>query len=117
MEEKMQKYNQIKGVMKIWTKAKDDKILYSTSLSRKTMEGKWENMYVPVTIPKNRVLRNGDNIFVKNGFWSWYKTNEGLPKENIVLMDFDILGEVALENEIFNESEESENNEELDLPF
>jgi hypothetical protein len=99
--------------MKIWTKAKDDKMFYSTSLSRKTMEGKWENMYIPVTIPKNKVVSNGDNIFVKNGFWSWYKTNDGLPKVDIVIMDFDILGEQALENDVFEEIE----SEELDLPF
>lgn len=112
----MEKFTTIKDkVMRIWTSAKDDKIIYKTSISRKLQDGKYENWYIIVQLPKDRVVSNGQDIFVKNGFWTYWKNSNGFASPKIVITDFDILGEQALEDDVFKDMGITD--EELDYPF
>lgn len=62
---------------------------YSTSISNKNVEGQWEKMYIPVNFPKGTEIENGTDINIKDGFLSFYKSKDGLPKVRIVVIDFD----------------------------
>lgn len=88
---------EIKGKIIIWQKAKNDKIIYTTSVGRKTEEGKWKNASMIVQLPKDKVVSNGTMINVLSGFLTWYPNENGYPQYKVVITDFDTKGDVALE--------------------
>lgn len=59
---------------------------YKTSISNKNAEGKYENMYISVQFKKG--METEGDIDVKDGFLSFYKTKEGLPKLKLVILDY-----------------------------
>ncbi len=80
---------------------------YYTSIGNKNTDGTYENMFISVNFKKGIELPNKTKINVKNGFMSFYKTKDGLPKLKIVITDFE---------EIKNENQ-TEEIEQFDLPF
>lgn len=80
----------VSGETRIFRKEINGFAVYSTNVSNKNTDGKWEKMYITVNLPKGKDLENGTDIDIKNGFLSFYKTKEGLPKIRLVIMDFDI---------------------------
>jgi len=62
---------------------------YSTAISNKNQEGQYDKMYVSVQLPKGVELENKTMIEIQNGFITFYKTKEGLPKLKLVIMDFE----------------------------
>lgn len=92
---------------------KNDKGFYSTSVKNKLLDGTYENMYIPVNFKKGIEVHNKTKINVSDGFISFYKTKEGLPKIKLVVTDFE---EIYVPNdEEGKHSEITDSN--LDLPF
>lgn len=89
---------------------KNEKGMYSTALSTKNTEGKYENMYIAVNLKKGTELENKTLIDVKNGFLSFYKDKNGLAHMKLVIIEFD-----TNSNETRNNTEEDYNDS--DLPF
>ena len=106
----------ILGNVKIYKKEINGKELYSTSISRKNQEGKWERMYLSVQLPRNVVLEDNTDINITKGFLSFYKTNEGLLKIEILIQEFQIKEEIEEREAIINEKS-YQNNFSDDLPF
>ena len=71
---------------------KNEKGLYSTTISNKKPDGTYENMYISVGLPRDREIENKTVIDIKNAFLSFYTTgDEESLKKNIklVVMDFE----------------------------
>lgn len=80
---------------------------YSTSISNKKEDGTYENMIVAVNFKKGVELENKTRIMVTDGFLSFYKTKDGLPKIKIVVMGYTFL----------QEQQTTEITEDDELPF
>lgn len=63
---------------------------YSTSISSKNKDGKWESMYLSVTIPKNIDVENKTKINVTDGFLTFWKDKNGMAHPKIVVMECEI---------------------------
>ena len=87
---------------------------YSTTISNKNQDGTYDNMYIAVNFKKDVMVENKTKIDITNGFLSFYKTREGLPKLKIVVMDFEIKGNTETKQEEVNNFEISQDD---DLPF
>lgn len=61
---------------------------YSTTIGRKLQDGKRENMYMAVQLPKGHELDNGTLIVISKGFLTFYKDRTGLPKVKIVIVEY-----------------------------
>ena len=61
---------------------------YSIAISNKNQEGNYDKMYLQVQLPKGIELENKTMIEIQNGFITFYKTKEGLPKLKLVIMEF-----------------------------
>lgn len=81
---------------------------YSTTISRKNQNEEYEKMYVSIQLPKGVELDN-KTIIDFEGFLTFYKNKEGLPKIKIVVMKYEI------ENQYVDNDEELYSTE--DLPF
>ena len=79
---------------------------YSTSISNKNQDGQYERMYLTVQLPKEDTVENKTQIDVKEGFLSFYKTKEGLPRLKLVVMKYEI-----------EKKEEEYTIDSADLPF
>ena len=79
---------------------------YSTSISKKNQDGQYERMYLTVQLPKEDTVENKTQIDVKEGFLSFYKTKEGLPRLKLVVMKYEI-----------EKKEEEYTIDSADLPF
>lgn len=86
---------------------------YSTTISNKKQDGTYDNMYIAVNFKKGVTLENKTKIDITNGFLSFYKNKNGLALLKIVVMDFEIKGEV----ETMQEENEYEITDNSDLPF
>lgn len=102
---------QIRGETMIFANEKGG---YSTTISNKNQDGTYDNMYIAVNFKKGITLENKTKIDITNGFLSFYKTREGLPKLKIVVMDFEIKGNTETKQEEVNNFEISQDD---DLPF
>lgn len=61
---------------------KNDKGFYSTSISKKMMDGTYQNTYIPVQFKKGTELENKTTINITKGFLSFDKyTPNGATKE------------------------------------
>ena len=77
----------ITGKIRIFSKEFNGVPAYSTTISRKTEEGNYENLYVAVSFRKGQET-DGD-IIVNDGFITWFKNNTGLQKIKLVVLDYD----------------------------
>lgn len=82
---------------------KNDKGFYSTSLSKKLMDGTYQSSYIPVQFKKGTVIENKTNINIVKGFLSFDKfTPKGATKEatswKLVVTDFTIVGNTQATN-------------------
>ena len=103
---------QIRGETMIFANEKGG---YSTTVSNKNQDGTYDNMYITVNFKKNVSIENKTKIDITNGFLSFYKTREGLPKPKIVVMDFEIKDKTETkQQEKVNEYDITDNSE---LPF
>lgn len=102
---------QIRGETMIFANEKGG---YSTTISNKNQDGTYDNMYIAVNFKKDVMVENKTKIDITNGFLSFYKTREGLPKLKIVVMDFEIKGNTETKQEEVNNFEI---NQDDDLPF
>lgn len=87
---------------------KNDKGYYETSISNKKEDGTYENMYVSVNFKKGIEIENKTKINILDGFISFYKNKEGLPKIKLVILDFINVGQ-EIESDIMIDRS--------DLPF
>lgn len=71
---------------------------FSTSLSNKNMDGSYENMAISVQFRKGDMdaqrIPNKTKINIKNGFLTFYKTTNGMPKVKVVVLEYDVLGDI-----------------------
>lgn len=96
---------------------KNDKGFYSTSMSRKTVDGTYQSAYIPVQFKKGVELENKSTINITKGFLSFDKyTPKDATKEvtswKLVITEFTTVGASNTETK---GSEFEVDNE--DLPF
>ena len=84
---------------------------YSTSISKKDQDGQYERMYIVVQLPKGDTLENKTYIDIKEGFLSFYKTKDGLPKLKLVVMKYET------EQKQYEKEEDYAIDPEVELPF
>lgn len=83
---------------------------YTTSISNKKQDGSYENAYLQVQFRKDVELESKTKINIKDGFLTFFRTQEGNIVYKIVVLDFEQDGE-AKEPEVGFETKAS------DLPF
>lgn len=95
---------EVKGKAKIYKSEYNGNVLYSTGISKKNEDGKYENMYVSCHLPKDAQLENGEMIEITKGFLTFYTDKNNLPKIKIVIMEY-------------KQEEKGISDNDLDLPF
>ena len=92
---------------------------YSTSISNKKEDGTYDRMYISIQLPKGVELENKTFINVTEGFLSFYKTKEGLPKLKLVVQKYELDAEeqYAKEEREAIQNEDSYDITRSDLPF
>lgn len=92
---------------------------YSTAISNKKQDNTYENMYVSINFNKCEPPENKTLINVTDGFISFYKTKEGLPKPKFIISNYEIINNK--QDNIFIPNDEEQNPFEItsdsDLPF
>lgn len=76
----------VTGKTRIFKNEYNGRLNYTTSISNKKEDGTYENMYLSVQFKKGQETEG--NIEIKDGFLSFYKTKEGLPKLKVVILDY-----------------------------
>ena len=66
---------------------------YTTSISNKKEDGSYENAYLQVQFRKGVELENKTKINIKDGFLTFFRTQEGNIVYKIVVLDFEQEGE------------------------
>lgn len=61
---------------------------YSTTISTKNEKGEYENMFIPVQLPKGITLENKTKINISKGFLSFFKTKDNIEVVKLVIMEF-----------------------------
>jgi hypothetical protein len=74
------------GKTRIFKDEYNGRVNYKTSISNKNVEGKYENMYISVQFKKG--METEGDIDIKDGFLSFFKTKDGLPKVKLIVMDY-----------------------------
>lgn len=74
---------------------------YSTTISNKNQEGKYENMYVTAQFPKGTELENKTRINITKGFVSFYKNKNGLAVPKFVIQEFTTEKKETTQNDDF----------------
>lgn len=85
------RWNDINGKMRVFKKEFEGRTSYSTSLSNKKEDGTYENMYLTVQFKKDNqpnVGEKGLDINIKNGFVSFFKTNDGNTRLKLVITEY-----------------------------
>ena len=70
---------------------------YTMGLSKKKQDGTYDNAYIPVRFKKNVELQNQTNIYIKEGWITFFKTREGKAIFYIFINDFTTVKEEANE--------------------
>lgn len=105
----------ISGKCTIYAKEFNGKVLYSTKISQKNINGEWESMFINVQFPKNTNISDKTKIEVTKGFEGFYKDKNGLPHIKYIIQEY-ITEDEQIEREgIMNEQDYSTNNDVL--PF
>lgn len=107
----------ILGKTKIYRKDFDGKPVYSTSISKKLLDGKYESMYVQVQLPKDVELQDKTYINITKGFISWYHTKDGLPKMKFIVMEFETEDNYIQEEREAIQNESNYNFPDDEMPF
>lgn len=102
----------IVGKTKVFRNENNGNVYYTTSISNKNKEGKYEYMTVDIQLPRGTELENKTDIDVTNGFLSFYKTKNGFAKVKYVVMDFIVVGNNETQNDFFPPTDDSD-----ELPF
>lgn len=91
---------------------------YSTSISSKNKDGEYDKMYISMQMPKETQIENMTLINIIDGYLSFYKTKDGLPKIKVVVKEFETDADAQYEKEE-REAIQNENNYNFDgnLPF
>lgn len=88
-----------KGTRKtIYRKDFENRTAYTTKISKKNMDGNYENGYIAVQFTNNAELENKTTINIKKGWLSFYKTKEGKAVFYVVVSDFEIVHEEQIPN-------------------
>jgi hypothetical protein len=74
------------GKIRIFKNEFNGKVNYSTSISNKKEDGTYDKMYLSVQFKKG--METEGDIDIKDGFLSFFKTKEGLPKLKLVILDY-----------------------------
>lgn len=80
----------------IFRKEFNDKTFYSMGLSRKKQDGTYENAYIDVRFKGEVNIPNQTNIYVKDGFMSFY-IKDGKPVYYLVITDYQLVADVIKE--------------------
>lgn len=105
----------ITGKCTIYTKEYNGKVLYSTKISQKNINGEWESMFINVQFPKNTNISDKTKIEVTKGFEGFYKDKDGLPHIKYIIQEYTTEDEQIEREGIMNEQDYSTNND--ILPF
>lgn len=101
----------VSGDGMIFRKEFDDKTSYSTTLSKKNMDGVWENAFIPIQFKRDAFVHNKTKIRIDNGWLTFYLTKtDKKPVFYIFCNEFIELesGEVKQEPTRPNKKKESE---------
>ena len=105
----------ISGKCTIYAKEYNGKVLYSTKISQKNINGEWESMFINVQFPKNTNISDKTKIEITKGFEGFYKDKNGLPHIKYIIQEY-----TTEDEQIEREGIQEENNydtSELNLPF
>ena len=105
----------ISGKCTIYAKEYNGKVLYSTKISQKNINGEWESMFINVQFPKNTNISDKTKIDVTKGFEGFYKDKNGLSHIKYIIQEY-----TTEDEQIEREAIQEENNYdtfESDLPF
>ena len=79
----------VEGDCMVFRKDFDGRATYSTTLSKKNIDGEWENGYIPIQFKKGVELANKTRITITNGWLSFYKTKDNKTVPYIFCLEFD----------------------------
>ena len=105
----------ITGKCTIYAKEYNGKVLYSTKISQKNINGEWESMFINVQFPKNTNISDKTKIEVTKGFEGFYKDKNGLPHIKYIIQEYTTEDE-QIEREGIQNKQYYETSE-LNLPF
>lgn len=74
------------GTTRIFKNEFNGKVNYSTSISNKKEDGTYDKMYLSVQFKKG--METEGDIDIKDGFLSFFKTKDGLPKVKLIVLDY-----------------------------
>lgn len=77
----------------IYRKDFDNRTVYSTKISRKNINGDYENAYMQVQFTNGVDLKDKTTINIEKAWLSFYKTKEGKYMFYVVVRDFEIVHE------------------------
>lgn len=78
----------ITGKCIIYAKEYNGKVLYSTKISQKNINGEWESMFINVQFPKNTNILDKTKVEVTKGFEGFYKDKNGLPHIKYIIQEY-----------------------------
>lgn len=61
---------------------------YSCAISNKNEKGEYENMFIPVQLPKGITLEHKTKINITKGFLSFFKTKDNIDVVKVIVMEF-----------------------------
>lgn len=105
----------ITGKCTIYAKEYNGKVLYSTKISQKNINGEWESMFINVQFLKNTNISDKTKIEVTKGFEGFYKDKNGLPHIKYIIQEYTTEDEQIEREGIMNEQDYDINND--ILPF
>ena len=105
----------ISGKCIIYAKEYNGKVLYSTKISQKNINGEWESMFINVQFPKNTNISDKTKIEVTKGFEGFYKDKNGLAHIKYVIQKYTTEDDQIEREGVQNES--SYNLSDDELPF
>lgn len=87
------RWTDISGVMNLYTNEVGNRLLLSTSISRKVDENEYTNLYCNVSLPRGTEPQEKGKykINVKKGFISCYADKNGDVKMRIIVQEFDVI--------------------------
>jgi hypothetical protein len=93
----------INGKCKVYAKKYNDRMTYSTSVSRKKQDGTYVRQYVSLKFLENKKLHDpaipdGSEIEIKNGWLSCYESKDGV-KDEWVITDYAVTEEAEAKPE------------------
>ena len=98
----------ITGKCTIYAKEFNGKVLYSTKISQKNINGEWESIFINVQFPKNTNISDKTKIEVTKGFEGFYKDKNGLSHIKYVIQEYTTEDEQIEREGIMNEQDYEE---------